>query len=87
MGLITGLLTFPLLPVKGFTALAERLQDQAYAELYDDSGIRTAFAELEALRASGEISEDELAEAENVLVERLMTLRGFEEEKDHGGGL
>lgn len=85
MGLITGLLTLPLLPVKGTIALAERIQEQAYAELTDDSSIREAFAELEALRATGEVDEDELAEAEDALVERLMTLRGFQEENDGRG--
>ena len=85
MGLITGLLTLPLLPVKGTIALAERIQEQAYAELYDESSIRQGFAALDALRASGEVDEDELAEAEDALVERLMTLRGFQEENNGRG--
>ena len=86
MGLITGLLTLPLLPVKGTIALAERIREQTNTELYDESAIRQAFVELEALRATGEIDEDELADAEDALVQRLMTLRGFQEE-NNGRGL
>jgi hypothetical protein len=84
MGLISGLLTLPLLPVRGTVALAQRIEEQAYAELYDESAIREGFATLEAARAIGEIDDDELAEAENAVVERLMALRGFQEAGDDG---
>jgi hypothetical protein len=86
MGLITGLLTLPLRPVRGTIALAERIRDQADAELYDETSIREAFATLEELRATGEIDEEELVEAENELVQRLMVIRGFQEEQHDGRG-
>ena len=50
MGLITGLLTLPLAPVRGTVWLAERIQEAAEEELYDDSSIRAELLELEALR-------------------------------------
>jgi hypothetical protein len=84
MGLITGLLTLPLAPVRGTAWLAERIQEQAEAELTDESAIRAGLLELEAQRASGEFDEQELSEAEDALIERLMEIRGLREEGDDG---
>ncbi|HEX4759694.1 MAG TPA: gas vesicle protein GvpG [Thermoleophilaceae bacterium] len=86
MGLITGLLTLPLAPVRGTVWLAERIQEQAENELYDESAIRTGLLELEEARESGELSEEEIDEAENELLERLMAIRGIGVEETHGPG-
>jgi len=86
MGLITGLLTLPLAPVRGTVWIAERLEEQALAELNDDSAIRAQLIELEELRASGAVDEEHLVAAEDELVQRLMELRGFSEEGEHGKG-
>jgi hypothetical protein len=80
MGLISGLLTLPLAPVRGTVWLAERVQEQAEDELYDETAIRTGLIELEAARESGELDEDEIEVAESALLERLMVIRGI------GGG-
>jgi hypothetical protein len=85
MGLITGLLTLPLAPVRGTVWIAEQVQEQAEAELYDESAIRAALIELETAREAGELDEQELAEAEDALVERLMEIRGLAGEGEHGG--
>ena len=77
MGLITGLLTLPLAPVRGTIWLAERIQEQAEAELYDESAITASLQELDALRETGELDEAEIAEAEDALIERLMASRGY----------
>jgi hypothetical protein len=81
VGLISGLLTLPLAPVRGTVWLAERIQEAAEEELYDDSSIRAELLELEALRESGEFDEQELAEAEDALIERLVALRAEEESR------
>jgi cytochrome c-type biogenesis protein CcmH/NrfG len=86
MGLITGLLTLPLAPVRGTVWIAERLEEQARAELNDDSEIRAQLIELEELRATGTVDEEQLIAAEDELVQRLMELRGFSEEGEHGEG-
>jgi cytochrome c-type biogenesis protein CcmH/NrfG len=86
MGLITGLLTLPLAPVRGTVWIAERLEEQARAELNDDSEIRAQLIELEELRATGTVDEEQLVAAEDELVQRLMELRGFSEEGEHGKG-
>jgi hypothetical protein len=84
MGLITGLLTLPLAPVRGTIWLAERIQEQAEAELYDESSIRAGLLELEAARQAGTLDDQELAEAEDALIERLMLIRGLAGEETHG---
>ena len=40
MGLITGLLTLPLAPVRGVVWLAEQIQEHAEAQYYDPVNIR-----------------------------------------------
>jgi Gas vesicle protein G len=84
MGLITGILTLPLAPVRGTAWIAERVQEQAEAEFYDESAIRAGLLELEAARESGEFDEQELADAEDALLERLMEIRGLTGEEEHG---
>ena len=84
MGLISGLLTLPLAPVRGTVWLAEKIQEQAENELYDESAIRTGLAELEHARESGELADEEIDAAENELIERLMTLRGIAMEEANG---
>jgi hypothetical protein len=79
MGLITGLLTLPLAPVRGTVWLAERIEEQANAELYDDTAIRTGLLELAAAREAGTMDEEEIAAAEDVLIERLIAIRGVGE--------
>jgi hypothetical protein len=84
MGLITGLITLPLAPVRATVWLAERIQEQAEAELYDESAIRTSLLELDEARQMGVLDEEELTQAENALIERLMQIRGYGQEGSDG---
>jgi Gas vesicle protein G len=86
VGLITGLLTLPLAPVRGTVWLAEKIQEQAEAEMYDESAIRESLLELEAAREAGLMDEREIAAAEDILIERLMAIRGVGGEETHGRG-
>jgi hypothetical protein len=72
VGLITGLLTLPLAPVRGTVWIAARVAEQAARELDEETGIRRELAELEMRYDLGEISEAEYAEAEESLFERLV---------------
>lgn len=81
MGLITGLLTLPLAPVRGTVWLAERIQEQAELELNDEEALRQQLAELEAARELGEHDDAELDAAEDELLARLITIRGYGEEE------
>jgi hypothetical protein len=85
VGLITGLLTLPLAPVRGTVWLAERIQEQAEAELYDEDAIRAQLMEIDAARQAGEMGEEEAAEAEDVLLERLIAARALGADRTHGG--
>ncbi|MEA2134746.1 MAG: hypothetical protein QOC68_2655 [Solirubrobacteraceae bacterium] len=84
MGLISGLLTLPLAPVRGTVWLAERIQEQAERELYDESAIRTGLLEIEHARTTGELDDRELDEAEDVLIARLMEIRALAGGEGHG---
>jgi hypothetical protein len=76
MGLISGLLLLPLAPVRGTVWIAERIYEEAAAEYYDERAIRAQLMEIEAAREAGEIDEATAAEAEDLLLERLIAARG-----------
>ena len=76
MGLITGLLLLPLAPVRGTVWIAEKIYEQAESEFYDERAIRAQLMELDRARQAGEIDEQTAAEAEDILVERLIAARG-----------
>lgn len=75
MGLLTGLLTLPLAPVRGTVWIAERLIEQAELELGDETTVRRRLEELELRHKLGEISDEELAEAEDALLGQLAARR------------
>jgi hypothetical protein len=85
MGLFTALLTLPLAPVRGTVWIAEKLQEQAEVELYDESAIEAGLLELQVARESGAYEESEIEEAEDALIERLMELRGYRRDEANGG--
>jgi Gas vesicle protein G len=85
VGLITGLLTLPLAPVRGTIWLAERIQEQAEAEFYDEDAIRARLMEIDAAREAGEIDEEEATQAEDELLERLIAARALRADTTHGG--
>ncbi|MFD7160497.1 gas vesicle protein GvpG [Kribbella sp. NPDC059898] len=72
MGLITGLLTLPLAPVRATVALAEQIRQQAEREYYDPALIRRQLEQIDVLRAGGELDPDEAAALEDELLARLM---------------
>ena len=72
MGLITGILKLPLAPVTGTVWIAEKLLEQAEAEYYDENAIQARLREIEAARQAGDIGEDDAAQAEEELLERLL---------------
>lgn len=75
MGLITGLLTLPLAPVRGTAWIAERLLEQAERELYDERAIRAQLMEIQSAREEGALAEDEATRAEDELLQRLLAAR------------
>ena len=71
MGLITGLLTLPLAPVRGTVWIAEQLLEEAERQLNDPAAIERQLAEAEAAHERGELTDDELADLEDELLRRL----------------
>jgi hypothetical protein len=73
VGLITGLLTLPLAPVRGTIWIAERVLEQAEHEFYDEGAVRAQLMEIEAAVEAGVLDRDEAARAEDLLLERLVS--------------
>ena len=71
MGLITGLLTLPLAPVRGVAWVAEKIGEEAEREFYDENRIRQELTELEMAHERGEISSERFEAAVDQLLERL----------------
>ena len=71
MGLITGLLTLPLAPVRGTIWIAEQLLEEAERELNDPAAIERQLVEAEAAHERGELTDEELADLEDELLRRL----------------
>jgi hypothetical protein len=80
VGLITGLITLPLAPVRGVMWLGETIAQEAERVQAAEQSPDRALAELEIARATGEITEEEAAEQEAALLERLVL------ERNVGGG-
>lgn len=72
MGLVTGLLTLPLAPLRGSVAVAEQVRKHAEAQFYDPTIIRTQLDEVERQRAAGVLTEEEATAWEDQLVDRLL---------------
>jgi hypothetical protein len=72
MGLLTRLLT---LPVSGPLWVMEKVVEEAERIYYDEGAIRAQLADLEAAFEEGRLTEEELDEAEDVLLERLREAR------------
>lgn len=86
MGLVTGLLTLPLAPVRGVAWVAEKLAEEAERELYDEQRILRELAELESAREEGLISEEAFNRGVDELLQRLEVGRQLRQEgRDHLG--
>lgn len=72
MGLITGLLTLPVAPLRGTVAVAEQVLRAAEDEFYEPGRIRAQLDDVERRRESGELTDDEATAWEDELIERLM---------------
>jgi chorismate mutase len=71
VGLITGLLTLPLAPLRGTIAVAELLMEEAEAQLNDPERIRQELEHVESLLQQGRLTEEEATAWEDSLIERL----------------
>lgn len=72
MGLLTGLVTWPLAPVRGVVALARLVGTEAERQYRDPVAVRRALDQVDQDRAEGLISEEEAAAMEDELIGRLL---------------
>jgi len=82
VGLISGLLTLPLAPLRGVVAAAEQVQRQAEEEFYDPVRIRAQLEDVERRRQEGLLTDEEAEAWEEELVERLLVARDRSERRD-----
>ena len=81
IGTLLKVVTFPVsLPLDGLLWVAERIKEQAEAELYDEGAVRGHLLELELKLDMGEITEEEYEAAEDQLIELLNEIRERREE-------
>jgi hypothetical protein len=75
VGFLTGLATLPLAPVRGAAWVAEQVADEADRQLYDEAQIRREMLQLELDYEEGKIGDEERANMEDALLERLAIAR------------
>jgi hypothetical protein len=71
VGLISGILKLPLAPVTGTVWIAEQILEAAEAQYYDEGTISEQLREIDELHEAGDISDEDAAQAEDALLERL----------------
>jgi hypothetical protein len=76
VGFVTGLLGLPLAPVCGVVWLARQVLEQAEEQFHDPARIRAQLEQVDDARRRGALSEEECAEIENELLQRLMRPHG-----------
>jgi hypothetical protein len=75
MGLISGLLTLPLAPVRGVVWVAGQLRDAAEGQVCDPAAIRAQLAALNQDLEDGRISSDDFEREEERLLDLMQARR------------
>ena len=75
MGLISGLLTLPLAPVRGVAWVGEQVALEAERELDDETRVKRELGQLELDLELGRIDEPTFEAREDELLERLARAR------------
>jgi hypothetical protein len=75
--LFTGLLTLPLAPVRGVVWLAEKVEQEAEAQLSDPEAIRLELTAIDEAYESGDLTADERDGMQDELVGRLLRPQPF----------
>ncbi|TQM32864.1 gas vesicle protein GvpG [Nocardia bhagyanarayanae] len=76
MGLISAIVTLPLAPVRGVIWLGQVIQDEVERQLNDPATIRRELEAIDEARAAGQLSEEEHAQAQQAVLDRMMRPRG-----------
>jgi hypothetical protein len=81
VGLITGLLTLPLAPVRGVVWIGEQIAEEADRELDQESRIRRELGRLTFEHELGNLGADEFERREDALLEELELLHAQRREE------
>jgi hypothetical protein len=73
MNLLTLPFKLPLLPLQGFLQLGEILHDEADRQLHDPAVLRRQLEEAEQARASGEMSDEDVAHLQGQAAGRVVS--------------
>ena len=87
MGLITGILTLPLAPVRGIGWVVDKLVAAAEQEAYDPAPVQEALANLERDRTEGRIDEEDFERREEALLHRLEEIKAYQLQRGGQPGL
>lgn len=71
MGILTGLLTLPVAPVRGVGWVARQIADEGERHLYDPARIRAELRELAAALEAGDLTPEEFDAREDELLDLL----------------
>ena len=80
MGILTGLLTLPLAPVRGTMWVAEKLAAEAERELNDPERLRRQLENAQISYELGEIDVDQYEDVEEEILARLIALEDKRED-------
>jgi hypothetical protein len=72
MGLITGLLTLPLAPVRGVAWIGQVVSEEAERQIEEAESPDRRLAELDVRRAAGELTDERAAELETEIIDSLL---------------
>lgn len=71
-GVVTGLVTWPLAPVRGAVWVAEQVRTEAERQWYDPARIQQQLDDVAARRSAGDLTAEEADLLEEELVQRLI---------------
>jgi hypothetical protein len=75
MGLLSGILTLPLAPVRGVIALGKIIQEQVEQELHSPAAIRARLEDIEDRRRRGLITDEEAGHEEQAVLDEIERTR------------
>ncbi|WP_431965972.1 gas vesicle protein GvpG [Nocardia sp. bgisy134] len=76
MGLLSSILTLPLAPVRGVIWVGQIIQDEVERQLHDPATIRRELEAIDEAAAAGQLSEEEHAQAQQAVLDRMMRPSG-----------
>jgi hypothetical protein len=87
VGLVFEVLAVPFAPVRGIGWVLDKVVRVAEDEYYDPAPVQEALVNLERARTEGEIDDEEFAQQEEALLNRLQEIRAYQMRRGGQPGL